>query len=123
VIGSFRSRCRKLALSECLGLHFKIDLCIDMGGIERNMSQPSTDRIDVDTGAQQMYRGGVANGVWTDLLGRQGRQLLTGSLCRSFDKGVDSEPCEGLLTMVEKDGLAWFSPDDKRSQFVGRLWP
>ena len=73
MIGSFRSRCRKLALSECLGLHFKIDLCIDMGGIERNMSQPSTDRIDVDTGAQQMYRGGVANGVWTDLLGRQGR--------------------------------------------------
>ena len=30
--------------------HFKIDLYIDVRSIERNMSQPSTDGVDVNTG-------------------------------------------------------------------------
>jgi hypothetical protein len=64
------SRLGNLAFSKGFGLHFKIDLCIYVGGIKRDMSQPGTDSVNVNTGTQQMYSGSMSDGVSADGLYR-----------------------------------------------------
>src|SRR5260370_28961962 len=36
------------------GLGLQIDLGVDVSGVERNMSEPSSDRVDVDARSEQM---------------------------------------------------------------------
>jgi hypothetical protein len=48
-------------------LRGKVRLGIDVCGIERHMSEPSTDGIDVDARLKKMAGGRVANYVGTDL--------------------------------------------------------
>jgi hypothetical protein len=43
-----------VAGSEGLGFTLKIDLRVDVGSIERDVSQPATNRVDVNAGAQQL---------------------------------------------------------------------
>ena len=34
-------------MGKCIGFHFKIDLCIDMCCVQRNMPKPGPNGIDV----------------------------------------------------------------------------
>ena len=74
-----------------LGLHFKIDLCVDVGGIDGNMAQPGSDRIDVHAGTQKVRSGRVTDYMRTNPLLRQRRESLAGSLRVPFDQRMDSE--------------------------------
>jgi hypothetical protein len=46
----------------------EVGLGVDVGGIERHVSEPSPDRVDVDARLQEMTGGGMANDVGTDMI-------------------------------------------------------
>ena len=52
-------RRRHFTVGECLGFHVEIDFSIDMGRIQGDMTEPSSDRINIDPSPHQMDRGGV----------------------------------------------------------------
>ena len=41
-----------LALGQSAGFHLQIDLCIEIGGIKRNMPEPSPNHVDVHAGTE-----------------------------------------------------------------------
>jgi hypothetical protein len=49
-----------LTCRERFGLHLHIDLGINVGRIEGDVAEPSTDRVDVNSRAKKMSRGCVA---------------------------------------------------------------
>jgi hypothetical protein len=50
---------RRVAFFERLRLGFEVDFGVDVCRIERDVPEPSANRVDINTGAQQMGRGGV----------------------------------------------------------------
>jgi len=48
------------ALGEGIGFRFQVTLCIDVSGIQRNMTEPTADGVDFHTGAQEVSCGRVA---------------------------------------------------------------
>ena len=52
-------------MREGFGLHFQVDLSVDIGSIQRDMSQPGPDGVDVYAGAQQMDGSCMADGMGT----------------------------------------------------------
>ena len=54
-------------MGQGLCLHLQINLGIDVRGINRDVAEPSTDRVDVDAGSEEVYCSCVANNVRTDL--------------------------------------------------------
>ena len=51
---------------QCSLFRSKVGLGVDVGGIERHVSEPSTDRIDIDARLKEMGGGRMANDVGTD---------------------------------------------------------
>ena len=101
---SFRFvRIGKLALGQSLGLHLQIDFCIDVGGIDRNVSEPSPNRVDGHAGTEKMGSGRVANRVRADPLCRQRRHPNQGLANVPFDERVDAETGDGVTTAIEED--------------------
>lgn len=49
-----------LAVCECGGFHLQVRFSVDIGRVERNMAEPSTDRVDVNAGAKEVGGAGVA---------------------------------------------------------------
>ena len=45
---------------ECLGLAGEIDLRVHVRGVDRHVPEPRADRVDVDTGTQEVGRGRVS---------------------------------------------------------------
>ena len=55
----------------CLPL--KIDLRVNVRGVDGNVPQPSADGIDIDSGAEQVGRRRMTDGVWANTLALQRR--------------------------------------------------
>jgi len=51
---------RHVTACQCLSLHLEIDFGVDVSRIQRDMTKPRPDRVDIDPSAQQMYCSGVA---------------------------------------------------------------
>ena len=49
-----------LALGQGPGFHLQVDLRIDVGGVKRNVPEPSPHRVDVHAGAEKVGGGRVA---------------------------------------------------------------
>ena len=60
---------RHFTACQCLSLHVEIDFGVDVRRIQRDMTKPCPDRIDIDPSSQQMDRCRVANRVWANGLG------------------------------------------------------
>jgi len=60
-----------VARGKSLSLGLEIDLCVDVGGVERHVPQPAADRVDVNAGA-------ASDGIQIDAQGeeRPKRELL-----------------------------------------------
>jgi hypothetical protein len=58
------------------GLHFQINLCVNQGCIQRNMTQPAAYGVDIYAGAQQMCGSGVPEGVRANPLAYKRWHLL-----------------------------------------------
>ena len=56
------------AHSQCFSLRFQVDLGVDISGIEGDMAEPASDRIDIHARTQKVGRAGMANGVRADAL-------------------------------------------------------
>ena len=56
-----------IAFCESPGLHLEVHFSVDVGRIDRDMSEPRTDRVNVNTGAQKMDSSCVPDRVRTYL--------------------------------------------------------
>ena len=87
---------------QSFGLHFQIDLSIDIRRVQRDMTQPGTNRVDVDSGAEEVCCGRVPNRVGTHALTRDGRHRGQDPLNVSFDHRMNPEPRDWIATPVEE---------------------
>ena len=55
------------------GFTLQIDFGVDVGRVDGHVSEPSADGVDIDAGAEQVRRGGVADGMWADRPAEQRR--------------------------------------------------
>ena len=83
-------------------LRGKVRLGIDVCGIERHMSEPSTNRIDVDARLKKMAGGRVANYVGTDLFSVERRNRGTQLCDVAFDERVNAVTRQGLSATVQE---------------------
>src|SRR5712691_4249079 len=90
------------AMSQGLGLHFQIDLRIDMGSVQRHVSQPAADSVDVNTRAKQVTGGRMSNRVRTDAFGLERRPRRARLAYRSPYQGVDAKPSQRLSETVQE---------------------
>lgn len=66
---------RNVAKSQ--GLHFQVDLSVDMHGIQRNVSEPPPGGVDVNARSQQVAGSRMSNGVGANAFGlREGIVVL-----------------------------------------------
>ena len=56
---------------ERLGLRLEVDLGVDVCRFQRDVPKPTSNGMDVDSGAQKVGRGGVADGMGADAFCRQ----------------------------------------------------
>ena len=48
-------------MSQSLRLHLKVDFCIAIRRLERDVAEPRADGVDIDARAEQVYGGGVTH--------------------------------------------------------------
>ena len=111
---------------QCLRFHFKIDLSVSVGSLQRDMTKPSPDGVNVDPGAEQMNGAGVTNGMGTDLFvpQRRGRKRRFGD--RALYQSMNSETSYSLTTDIEEHRSilgAFQSRAEKIAQDVDRVGP
>ena len=90
------------ASRECLGLHFQIDFRINVRGIERNVTQPGADGVNVHASTEKMGRRRVPNSMRTHALPGNRRCPVQDSLNVSFNHRVDSETRDGVAVPVQE---------------------
>ena len=61
---------RHIAFRQSFGLGLEVDLGVDVRGLQRHMTEPAPDCVDVDTRAQEMSCAGVADGMGADAFRR-----------------------------------------------------
>ena len=67
-------RCAEVVgVGEDFGFTLQIDFGVDVGRVDGHVSEPSADGVDIDAGAEQVRRGGVADGMWADRPAEQRR--------------------------------------------------
>lgn len=111
------------AVSEGLGLHFQIDLCIDMGRVQRHVSQPAPDSVDVDTCPQQVTGSRMSDGVRTNVFVFERRQRRARLSYRSPDQGVDAKPSQRLSETVQEHPLLRTTAAYQSFEQAGSIWP
>jgi hypothetical protein len=50
---------RRSTHGQSFGFHLEITLGVDVGGLQGGVTQPSPDRVDIHSRAEQMHGGGV----------------------------------------------------------------
>ena len=56
------------ASGERLSFHFQIHFDVNIRGVERHVTEPGADSIDVDTRAKKVRCRRVSNGMWAHAL-------------------------------------------------------
>ena len=87
---------------QCLCFHFKIDLRVAVGRLQRDMAEPSPDGINVDPSAEQMHGSGVPNGMGTDLFVPQRGGRPSRFCDRTLDERVNAKTRDALTPDVEE---------------------
>ena len=87
-------------LRDRLSFILKIDLSVDIGGIEAGMTEPGADRVEIDPGLKQVAGARVADHVRRNRPPDEGWH--TGGT--ALDKPIDPEPRIPSLP-AEKDGI------------------
>jgi hypothetical protein len=107
-----------VAFRECASFHLQVDLGIDIGCVDRNMSQPRPNGVDIDTGAQQMNGSCVSDSMWANLFGSYCRYLDSNFGHVAFDHFMDSKSCNGPTATVEKNSFCGATTVDCHLQGV-----
>src|SRR5260370_31074900 len=74
-----------------------------MRGVERDVTQPGSDCVDVNAGAEEMDGRRVANCVRTDALADHRRYRLGRQPCIVRDETVYPEPSQRLVCPTQED--------------------
>ncbi len=53
-------------MCEDFGFTLEIDLGVDVGGVDGNVSEPCADGVDIDASAEQVRRGCMSDSVWAN---------------------------------------------------------
>ena len=114
---------RNIAVCECLGLHFQIDLCIDMSCVQRHVSKPAADSVDVDTCAEQVAGSRMSNRMRTDAFGFERRHRRAGLSHRSPYQSVDAKPCQRLPEAVQEHSFVRTTVADETLEQASSFWP
>src|SRR5580692_717034 len=94
------SACWNVAASESLGLHFQVDLCVYMGSIQRDVPEPATDSVNINTRPEQMTGSRMPNRMGTDVFGFERWDPRARLSHRSSYQGVDTKPGQRLSETV-----------------------
>ena len=92
---------RDLAERQRFRFHLEIDFRIDVGGGERDMSQPGANRVDVDAGPQEMRGRGVPNRVRADAFGGERGYVHLRACDVTLDQRVNPEARNGFAAAIE----------------------
>ena len=57
---------KRSALRQHLSFTFKVNLCVDVGGVDRDVPHPGANGVDVDARAQEVGSGCMTDGVRAD---------------------------------------------------------
>ena len=94
-----------------------------MGCVKRNMAQPCSDCVEINTSAKQVGCGCMANRMRAYTFGFQRRDPY----CRAFSmtryERMDSEPCYGIAKSIEKQGIGGIPSSDEQPEFSHCLFP
>jgi hypothetical protein len=80
-----------LTLGQSFCLHLQVDLCINVGGVERDVSEPCTDSINVHPGPKQVCGRGMPNRVRAHSLRAQRGHGDLELIHVALDKCVDAK--------------------------------
>ena len=103
-------------VARSFSLHLKINLRIYVGRRERNMPQPSPDRVDVYTGTEEVCRRRMPDYVWADHLPAQRGDLYGGTSDMAFHKCMDTESRQRPPAAIEEDMSARFTTSHQGCQ-------
>ena len=73
-----------------------------MGRVQGDVTEPCTDRVDVNPSSQKVCCRGVPDGVRADSLGQERRHLLGGCLGMSLYESVDAKACQRLTPAIQE---------------------
>jgi hypothetical protein len=99
-----------LASCERLSLHFQVHFRINICRVEREVTQPSADGVDVDACAQKMGRRRVANGMRAHPSARLRRHAGQGSFDVPFDHHVNPKAGDGPTTPIQEHVIGRRTP-------------
>ncbi len=74
-----------------------------MRRLQRDVSEPRSNGVNIDTSTEQVHRGGVANGVRTDTLSFERRSPGTGFGGVAFDQSVDPKAGQRLAPLIDEN--------------------
>jgi hypothetical protein len=117
------SACWNVAVSESLGLHFQIDLCVNMSSVQGHVSEPATDRVDVNTCTEQVTGGRMTNRMRTDAFGFERRYRRARLPHRSSYQGVDTKPSQRLSETVQEHSFVRTTAAHQSLEQAGSLGP
>ena len=112
-----------VAVSESLGLHFQIDLCVYMSRVQRHVSEPATDRVDVNTCTEQVTGSRMSNRMRTDVFGFERRHRRARLPHHSSHQGVDTKPSQRLSETVQKHSFVRATAAHQSLKQAGSLGP
>jgi len=87
------------------------------------MTEPSANRVDVNTPAKEMSCAGVSNGMGADAFGCHRGNLFRNSRGIALDHGMDTEAGQRLAKTIEKDSLGRMAAFNEHLQPPCRVRP
>ncbi len=113
----------RVATGDRFRLRLEIDFGIDDRSVELGVVQPSANRVDIHSRAQQMSRRRVAQQVRANPLGGQRRSSIGSQLRATADQLANARTGERAPAPVQEDRLPGCPPRDQVPQSTGHVLP
>ena len=110
---------KRSALRQHLSFTFKVDLCVDVGGVDGDVPHPGANGVDVDARAQEMGSGCMTDGVRADSFPQQRRTLERCFSNMSLQQRVNTGTGQWLTEPVEEYRLIGRPVSDEDEQPLG----
>jgi hypothetical protein len=106
-----------LALGQCVGFHLQVNFGVDIRSVQRDVSKPPSDGVEIDSSTQQVACGRMSNRMRTNAFAAHGRYPLFGLERVALDERVDSEASDRAATTIEKDQFVRRALAEQRGEF------
>jgi hypothetical protein len=103
-----------IALCQRARFHLQIDFSVNVGRIQRYMSKPSTNGIDIDASTQQMTGSRMSKCVGANTLLCDGWCLGPRLQRVARHKCVNAKASDRLAAPIEEDPFIWSTLSDQR---------